>query len=150
MLGNPPISQAFSARNCLRGNDFSGSIPTVDFFFFPSFCFFSSCFGVKLASSAHVTKAQTKLRQPQYLRTSSKAEQPAIGPAQSSEIMQQYFRVDQSATTQAGRQGESQVLSRATMYKYSMFPFFLFCFCQNQQLIWIFPGHLVPLTLIAL
>ena len=64
---------------------FSGSIPRL-------FCLFSSCpffmfVTFEPASSAHTTKAQTKLRQPQqYLHTASTAEQPAIGPAQSSKV----------------------------------------------------------------
>ena len=41
---------------------------------------FWTCF----SSSAHTTKAQTKLRKPQYLRTARTADQPSIGPAQSS------------------------------------------------------------------
>ena len=56
---------------------------------FSFFCFFCCLFLFYVfepASSAHTTKAQTKLRQPQYLRAASTAEQLAIGPAQNSKV----------------------------------------------------------------
>ena len=40
----------------------------------------------------NTTKAQTKLRKPQYLRTASTAEQPSIDPAQSSKVHTQYIQ----------------------------------------------------------
>ena len=46
----------------------------------------SVCFQTCFFSSAHATKAQTKLRKPQHLRTARTREQPSIGPAQSSRV----------------------------------------------------------------
>ena len=52
----------------------------------------------------NTTKAQTKLRKPQYLRTASTAEQPSIGPAQSSRVHIEVRSCrPQSATTQASK-----------------------------------------------
>ena len=52
--------------------------------------------------------------------------QSALHRAAKYEYVQQYVRIDQSATTLANRQEQpSQVLPRATKYEYLMFPFFL-------------------------
>lgn len=48
--------------------------------------------------------AQTKLRQPQYLRTASAAPQSAIRLTYRTAQYMEYVRSDQSATTQASRQ----------------------------------------------
>ena len=54
----------------------------------------SSCFWICFSSSVPTTKAQTKFRKPQYLRTAIAAEPPSTGHAQSSKA----HTVDYSST----------------------------------------------------
>ena len=78
-------------------------------FFLSLFCF------VFQPSFAHSTKAQTKLRQPQYLRTTSYAEQPAIGPAQSIKV-QTIVRSCRSEGDNASKRTRAKVLPRAKLF----------------------------------
>ena len=92
----------------------------------------------------NTTKAQTKLRKPQYLRTASTAEQPSIDPAQSSKVHTQYIQcVDQSATMQASRHEKaSQVLLRRAMCQVRVFKFSRFFFGQVPKT--GIPVHIEP------
>lgn len=89
--------------------------PRMDSFRFSSFCVLLFCAGFEPASLAHITKtAQIKLRQPQYLRTASTAEQSAISLAQSIKVRTE-VRACRPEDDDASEHTRAKVLPRATL-----------------------------------
>ena len=131
---------------------FSGSILRLFCCFYSFLVIFSWCLNLLLCC-AHA-KAQTKLRQPQCLRTASTAEQPAIGPARAAKHIQQYVRDDPRLTTQSSRlERASEVLPRANISQYflRLFSPFLCCslFTKPTTINWDYfygPLTLSPVT----
>ena len=127
-------SRILSTQLLVADENITFSVPLSELFGFFLFSLFVLFFLCLLVLSTPEVKARTKPRQPQYLRTARTAEQPAIGPAQSSKVHAVVISCRPDSRVRQRNPADKTKYCRGppSTHTYFVCPYFLFCWSSTS------------------